>query len=43
MTHWPFIAAAYAIAVVGTLGLLSASYAAMRRAEKEADSLRSER
>jgi hypothetical protein len=43
VTHWPFIAAAYAVALVGTLGLLVASYAAMRRAEARAESLRSER
>jgi hypothetical protein len=43
VTHWPFIAAAYAIAALGTLGLVAASYAAMRRGEKDADALRSER
>ena len=43
MTHWPFIAAAYALALLGTLGLLVASYAAMRRAEAAAESLRAER
>lgn len=43
MTHWPFVAAAYAIALLGTLGLVAASYAAMRRAEKDADALRGER
>ena len=39
MNHWPFIVAAYAIAIVGTLGVTVASYAAMRRAERQADAL----
>ena len=43
MTHWPFIAAAYAIALVGTAALVAASYAAMGRAEREAGALRGER
>ena len=43
MSHWPFIAAAYAVALVGTLALAAASYAAMRKAEGEADALRGER
>lgn len=43
MTHWPFVAAAYAVALVGTIGLVIASYAAMRRAESEADALRDAR
>jgi hypothetical protein len=43
VSHWLFVAAAYAVALVGTLGLLEASYAAMRRAEAEADALRGER
>jgi hypothetical protein len=43
VTHWPFVAAAYAVALVGTLALLAASYVAMRRAERQADALRSDR
>lgn len=43
MTHWPFILAAYGVALAGTFGLVAASYAAMRRAEGEADALRQER
>ena len=43
MTHWPFILAAYAVALLGAFGLVAASYAAMRRAEAEADALRLER
>jgi hypothetical protein len=39
MNHWPFIAAAYAIAIGGTGGLTLWSFAAMRRAEKAADAL----
>ena len=40
MTHWPFILGAYAIALLSTLGLTGLSFAAMRRAEREADGLK---
>jgi hypothetical protein len=40
---WPFVIAAYAAAMLGTGGLLLWSYAAMRKAEAEAEALRSER
>jgi hypothetical protein len=40
---WPFVIAAYGAAALGTAGLLLLSYAAMRRAEGEAEALRSER
>jgi hypothetical protein len=43
MSHWPFILGAYGIAALGTLWLLVASFLSMRRAEAEADELRSER
>lgn len=43
MNPWPFVIAAYAIAFLGTAGLALASYLGMRRAEAEADALRSER
>ena len=43
MSHWPFIAGAYAVALVATLGLTGWSYVAMRRAEREADSLKGEK
>ena len=43
MSHWPFIAGAYAVALVGTLGLTGLSFAAMRRAEQAADSLKGDR
>lgn len=39
MNHWPFIVAAYAISIAGTLGVVFVSFAAMRRAEKQADAL----
>lgn len=39
MNHWPFIVAAYAVTIVGTLGVVAASFAAMRRAERQADAL----
>jgi hypothetical protein len=37
MNHWPFIVAAYGLAGGGTLALALWSWAAMRRAEAEAD------
>jgi hypothetical protein len=40
---WPFVVAAYAAALLGTAGLLLWSYAAMRKAEGEAETLRSDR
>jgi hypothetical protein len=42
MNAWPFILAAYAIGAIGVLGLVLASYLAMRRAEAAAESLRRE-
>ncbi|HVQ08534.1 MAG TPA: hypothetical protein VMS43_08870 [Allosphingosinicella sp.] len=36
---WPFIIAAYALTVAGTLGMALWSFAAMRRAEAEADAV----
>jgi hypothetical protein len=36
MTHWPFILGAYAVALLGTAGLLLWSLLAMRKAEGEA-------
>ncbi|HEX8483059.1 MAG TPA: hypothetical protein VF650_14265 [Allosphingosinicella sp.] len=43
MTHWPFIAAAYAVALAATAGLTGFSFAAMRRSEREADALKDKR
>lgn len=43
MNHWSFIIAAYALTIVGTLGVTVWSLVAMRRAEAEADALRGER
>lgn len=40
MNPWPFVIAAYAVAVVGTAGLLLRAYLPMRRAEAAADSLK---
>ncbi|MFP5330317.1 MAG: heme exporter protein CcmD [Alphaproteobacteria bacterium] len=37
MNHWAFVTAAYVIALVSVAALLLLSYAAMRRAEAEAD------
>jgi hypothetical protein len=36
---WPFIAAAYALTLLGTAGLTLWSHRAMRRAEAEADAV----
>lgn len=43
MSHWPFILGAYAVTLIGTLGLTGLSFAAMRRAERAVDSLKGER
>ena len=43
MSHWPYILAAYAVAVAATAALVLASWAAMRRAEREAERLGRER
>jgi hypothetical protein len=40
MSAWPFVVAAYAIAVALTLALLLWAYASMRRAEAAADALK---
>jgi hypothetical protein len=40
---WPFVVAAYAAALLGTAGLLLSSYVAMRKAERDADALRSDK
>lgn len=39
MNPWPFVIGAYALTLIGTLGLTLWSWAAMRRAEAEAESL----
>jgi len=39
MNPWPFIFAAYGIALVGTAALTAWSWIAMRRAEAEADKI----
>ncbi len=39
MNHWPFIVAAYAIAIGGTVAVTALSYFSMRRAERQADAL----
>jgi hypothetical protein len=37
---WPFVIAAYALTLLGTVGLTWASFAAMRRAEADAAAMR---
>lgn len=39
MNPWPFIVAAYALTIGGTLGVTAWSFLAMRRAEAEAETL----
>jgi len=39
MNPWPFIIAAYALTLVGTLAVTAWSFAAMRRAEAQAAAL----
>ena len=41
MNPWPFVIGAYAFALLATLGLTAWSWAAMRRAEAEAERLSS--
>ena len=40
MSHWMFVTAAYAVTILGTVGVTTWSLAAMRRAEAAADALR---
>jgi len=40
VNHFPFIAAAYGITFVSVAGLFGWSFAAMRRAERDAEALR---
>ena len=40
MNPWPFVIAAYVLALAGTLGVTAWSFAAMRRAEREAEALK---
>ena len=39
MSHWPFVLAAYAIVVIGTIAVTLGSLVAMRRAERRAEAL----
>lgn len=40
MNPWPFVIAAYSVAIVATGGLILWAFAAMRRAEAATDELR---
>ena len=40
MSPWPFVIAAYAVAIVATASLILWAYGSMRRAEAAADKLR---
>lgn len=42
LDHWPFVIAAYAIGIIGTLALVAWSWLAMRRAETQRDKTREE-
>lgn len=39
MNHWPFIVAAYAIVLGGSIALAAWAYISMRRAEAQADEI----
>ncbi|MEO6432589.1 MAG: hypothetical protein ABIO29_01245 [Sphingomicrobium sp.] len=39
MNPWPFVIAAYSVAIVMTAGLLAWAWSGMRRAERAADDL----
>ena len=43
MNPWPFVTAAYALTILGTLGVTLWSWLAMRRAEAEADAVKGQR
>ena len=43
MNHWPYVMAAYGVALLGTGGLAFASWAAMRRAEARLAALKERR
>ena len=40
MSPWTFVAGAYAVALIATVGLLLWAYASMRKAEAAADELK---
>ena len=40
MNPWPFVIAAYAVAIIAVAGLILWAHASMRRAEDAADKLR---
>jgi hypothetical protein len=40
MNHWGFVTAAYAVALLATVGLLSWAFGSMRKAEAAADELK---
>lgn len=40
LDQWPFVIAAYAVAVLGTLAMVGWSWLAMRRAERRRDDSR---
>ena len=40
MNHWPFVIAAYAIALLATIALVLHSWSQMRRAESDVEGLK---
>jgi hypothetical protein len=40
MNHWPYITAAYVLAIIATVGVTGWSLLAMRRAEKAVDDMK---
>jgi hypothetical protein len=43
MSHWSFVTAAYAIALLATAGLLAWAFVSMRKAEAAAEELKRQR
>ncbi len=39
MNHWSFVIGAYAVTLLGTVGVALWSWTAMRRAERDAESI----
>jgi heme exporter protein D len=40
MSHWPYILAAYAITILGAVGLTLHAFLRMRKAEADAEAIR---
>lgn len=43
LDHWTFVAAAYAVGVIGTLALMAWAWMSMKRAEARRDAIKNSR